>query len=161
MAATRLVVKSVLGIGRDFLVSTPDGAEVAFVDGKLGVRPKADVQVPVGTVALVATGQVLGIQKRLTITRPDGSPVAEVKAALFSPLRSRITTTLADGRVWELAGNLIEKEYAISAGADPVARITQKWVTVRDTYTVDVTNPADVPLVLAVVWAVDAFREQK
>lgn len=42
-----------------------------------------------------------------------------------------------------------------------MARIEQKWVTVRDAYGLAVRRAEDLPLVLAVAWAVDAFREQK
>lgn len=63
--------------------------------------------------------------------------------------------------MWDLTGNLIEKEYSITSAGAPVALITQKWLTVRDSYTIDVEDPAAIPLVLAVVWATDNVREQK
>ena len=41
-----------------------------------------------------------------------------------------------------------------------VVRITQKWVTVRDKYTVDVADGADPGLAFAIVWAVDRWVER-
>ena len=41
-----------------------------------------------------------------------------------------------------------------------VVRITQKWLTVRDTYTVDVADDVEVGLALAVVWAIDRWVER-
>lgn len=159
-APTRLVVTSVVGVGRDFRVATTDGSEIAFVDGKLGVRPRAEIQVPVGQVVLTVTGRVLGIPRAMSVATPTGTEIASVRGHAFSPIRSRVTTTLANGTTWDLVGNVLEKEYTVTSGGRPVAQITQKWVTLRDTYTVDVANTADVPLVLALAWAVDSFHER-
>jgi uncharacterized protein YxjI len=42
-----------------------------------------------------------------------------------------------------------------------MATITQKFVTVRDTYTLDVADGVHPGLALSTLWAVDAFREQR
>jgi len=48
----------------------------------------------------------------------------------------------------------------VSAGGRPAVQITQKWVTVRDTYTLDVAEGVDVGLALAILWAVDRWVER-
>lgn len=158
---TRVVVKSTFGVARDFRVTDAAGTDVAVVDGKFGLRPRAEIRNAAGTILAHVVGTLFGIPKRLTVTAPDGAEIASLRAKFFSPIRSRITITLADGRQWDLTGNIIEKDYTITSAGQPVAQITQKWVTVRDSYTVDVRDARDLTLALAVVWGVDAFREQK
>ena len=42
-----------------------------------------------------------------------------------------------------------------------VLDITQKWLTVRDAFTLDVIDGVDPVLALAVLWGVDRFAEQR
>ncbi len=105
-------------------------------------------------------GRLMGIPKHMTISDAAGTEVASLKAQMFSPIKSRMTLTLSDGQTWELEGSFIEKEYAIASEGRPVVQITQKWVTVRDAYTLDVADGVDPGLALAVLWAVDRWVER-
>ena len=71
-----------------------------------------------------------------------------------------MTLDVVDGPEWKLEGTLIEKNYTISSEGRQIVRITQKWVTVRDKYVIDVADGVDVGLALAVVWAVDRWVER-
>jgi uncharacterized protein YxjI len=42
-----------------------------------------------------------------------------------------------------------------------VVHITQKFLAIRDTFTVDVADGVDPGLAMAVLWAVDRFVEQR
>ncbi|HSO68860.1 MAG TPA: LURP-one-related family protein [Arachnia sp.] len=157
---TRFVVKSKFGVDRDFEALGPDGERAWFVDGKFGLRPAADVQDAAGVVAYRLKGRLMGVPKVLTVSDPEDNEVATIKAK-FSPLKSRMIVTLADGTEWMLEGNLIEREYTITSGDHVVAHITQKYLTVRDAYTIDVADGVHPGLAMAILWAVDAFREQR
>jgi uncharacterized protein YxjI len=156
----RLVFKSKFGAGRAFEVSDTAGARVLFVDGKIGTTPKAEVRDAQDAVLYTVKGQFLGIPKRMTITAADGSPVAELKAKAFSVIKSKMTMTMADGSTWQVEGSLLEKNYSIDSDGKPIARITQKWLTVRDSYTVDYLTSLDPGLVMAVIWAIDRWVER-
>ncbi len=157
----RYLVKSKFGAGRDFAVLEPGTEQQQFfVDGKLGTRPKAEIRDSADAVVYQVRGRLLGIPKRMTISDAAGAEVASLQAQMFSPIKSRMTLTLSDGQDWELEGTFIEKEYAISSGGRPVVQITQKWVTVRDAYTLDVAEGVDPGLALAVLWAVDRWVER-
>jgi uncharacterized protein YxjI len=157
---SRYVVTSKFGAGRDFTVTGLDGRPAFIVDGKLGVKPRAEVRDAADAVVYEVAGRMLGIPKRMTITDGAGTEVASLKAQMFSPIKSRMTLEVAGGQAWELEGTFLEKEYTISRAGVPVVMITQKWVTIRDTYTVDVAEGADVGLALAVLWAVDRWVER-
>lgn len=156
---SRLMVKSKFGAGRDFAVLDVDEKQVYFIDGKMGTRPKADIQDAGGKVAFQVKGQLLGIPKKMSIVDSGGTEVALLKAKTFSPIKSRMTLTMSDGRDWTLEGSFLEKEYQITSGGSPVAKITQKWVTLRDAYTLDTADGVDPGLALAVLWAVDRWVE--
>ncbi len=158
---SRFLVKSRFGAGRDFAVLDPTTeAERFFVDGKVGTRPKAEIRDAAGQVVYQVRGRLLGVPKQMTITDAQGGEVASLQAKMFSPIKSRMTLTVADGASWELEGSLLEKEYAIAVEGRPVVQITQKWVTIRDAYTLDVADGTDPGLALAVLWAVDRWVER-
>lgn len=48
----------------------------------------------------------------------------------------------------------------MTANGKPVVQITQKWVTVRGKYAIDIADGVDAGLALAVVWAVDRWVER-
>lgn len=157
---SRFTVKSALGMGRDFSVLNASGEQVYAIDGKLGVRPQAEVRDSAGTPLYRVTGAVIAIPKRLSITDPSGAQVAELHAKAFSPIKTKMTLTVSGGEPWALEGSFLEKDYAVTSAAGPIVQITQKWVTVRDSYTMDVADGVDPALALALLWAVDRWVER-
>ena len=157
---SRILFKSKLGVGRDFEVSDAAGERILFVDGKVGATPKAEIRDAQDAVRYTVKGQFLGIPKRMTISAADGSQVAELKAKAFSMIKDKMTMTMADGSTWQVQGTLMEKNYSISSEGQPIVQISQKWLTVRDKYTVDYVSSLDPALVMAVVWAIDRWVER-
>lgn len=158
---TRYLVKSKFGAGQDFAVLEPGTEERQFfVDGKIGTRPKAEIRDSADAIVYRVRGHLLGIPKHMAISDASGQEVASLKAQMFSPIKSRMTLTLRDEQTWEVEGSFLEKEYAIASAGRPVVQITQKWVTVRDAYTLDVADGIDPGLALAVLWAVDRWVEK-
>lgn len=156
---SRFLVKSRFAVGRDFVVLDPQTEEQLYlVDGKIGPRPQAEVRAN-DDVLYRVKGALFDIPKRLTITDAGGAEVAVLRAKMFSPIRNRMELEMRSGGPWTLEGALIEKNYTVMAGGEPIVAITQKWVTLRDTYTLDLAAGIDPGLALAVLWAVDRWVE--
>ena len=113
-----------------------------------------------GSVIYSVKGQLLGIPKKMSITDASGTEVASLKAKAFSMVKDKMTMTMANGEPWQLTGQFIEKNYTVTSGGQDVVRITQKWVSIKDKYTVDVADGADPGLAFAIVWAVDRWVER-
>ncbi len=79
---TRYLMKSKFGVGRDFSVLDGTEQQVFYVDGKVGPRPKADVQDASGAVTHHVVGQLLGIPKKMSITDAAGTELASMKAKM-------------------------------------------------------------------------------
>ena len=158
---TRFLMKSKFGAGRDFAVLHPTTeAQLFFVDGKMGPRPKAEVQAADGSVIYSVRGHLLGIPKKMSITDAAGTEVASLKSKKFTLVKDKMTMEMANGEPWQLTGQFIEKNYTVTSAGQDVVRITQKWVTIKDKYTVDVADGADPGLAFAIVWAVDRWVER-
>ncbi|WP_062381699.1 LURP-one-related/scramblase family protein [Demequina pelophila] len=159
---TRHIMKSKFGAGRDFRVFDPATEQDLFlVDGKMGPRPRADILAPDGTKLYEVTGRMLGIPKRMDVTDAAGNQVAHLRAQPFKFVRDKIDVTLASGEEWLLEGNLMEKDYTLRNGdGGVVIQITQKWLAMRDRYTVDVWQGVDPGMAFALVWAIDRWVER-
>jgi len=68
------------GVGRDFEALSPDGQRAWFVDGKVGVRPAAEVQDATGTVTHRFKGRLLGLPKQISVADAAGNEVASIRA---------------------------------------------------------------------------------
>lgn len=158
----RYLVKSKFGIGRDFAVYDDENAEhmVYLIDAKMGLGTKADIKDANDNILYTAKGKVINIPRKMDFLTTDGQVAANV-VAKFSPIKSRLVMTLANGEKWELTGNFIGKSYTVVCGSKKVIEINQKWITLRDKYFVEIADDVDVALALGLIWAVDVWREGK
>ncbi|SEI82262.1 LURP-one-related/scramblase family protein [Demequina mangrovi] len=159
---SRYLMKSKFGAGRDFRILAPETEEDLFlVDGKMGPRPRADVLDASGAKLFDVTGRMMGIPKRMDVTDGAGAQVAHLHAQPFKFVKDKIDVSLASGEEWLLEGNLIEKDYTLrDASGTVMVQITQKWMTIRDKYTIDVREGVAPGLAFAIVWAIDRWVER-
>jgi len=157
---TRYQMKSKMGAGRDYHVfDTASGVEKYMIDGHVGTRPKAEVKDADGNDIYQVRGNLLGIPKHVTISTAAGDEVATLKAKAFSPIKTHMHLEAVSGESWDIEGELLEKDYTITAAGKPVVNISQKWVTVRDSYSLDILDGIDPALALAVMWSIDRWVE--
>jgi uncharacterized protein YxjI len=150
-----------LSIGDDFWITDEQGDRVFLVDGK-ALRLRATLELKDGSGRILATVRKKLIAMRDTMEiEQDGAVVASVRKALISPLHHKSTIELSDGRQLEAVGNILDKEFEVSEGGQPVARISRSWFTLRDAYGVDVAPGQDVVLLLAVAVALDRIHHDE
>ncbi|MFI5843293.1 LURP-one-related/scramblase family protein [Catenuloplanes sp. NPDC051500] len=147
-------------IGDDFDVLDGDGNKVLHVDGKvLSVRDKVVIE--------DLTGQeVASVHRHLVALRPTyeirigGEKAAEVKKKLFTPFREKFTIDVPGPDDLEMKGDLLDHEYVIERGGTQVAEVSKRWLTIRDTYAVEVTAGEEPLLVIGAVLALDLALER-
>ncbi len=81
--------------------------------------------------------------------------VAEIKKefTLFFP-----RYTIA-GLGWDIDGCFMEHEYQITQSGHQIVSISKEWMTWGDSYQLDIQNPADEIVALAVVLTIDCVNE--
>jgi uncharacterized protein YxjI len=149
-------------IGDDFDITDDDGRVVYHVDGKVfTVRNRLVIQDPDGR-------EVAAVERHLVALRPTyavtigGEKAADVRKHFFTPFRDRFTIDIPGPRDLEVTGDLLDHEFAIERDGEPVAAVSKRWFSLRDTYGVQVAEGENDLLVLASVLAVDLAlaREQ-
>ena len=142
-------------IGDDFDVLDEHGAKMFRVDGKVfSARNKVVIEDPSGA-------EVASVHRHLVALRPTyeirigGEKAAEVRKKLFTPFRERFTIDVPGPDDLTMKGDLLGHEYVIERGGQDVAAVSKRWLSVRDTYAVQVSAGEDPLLVIAAVLALD------
>jgi uncharacterized protein YxjI len=91
----------------------------------------------------------------MAIDGPDGEQIAVVKKALIAPLRDRWSVDVKNGPDLDVQGNILDHEYAIKQGWNKIAEVSKKWLSLTDTYGVEIDDGQNDILVLAVAIAID------
>jgi uncharacterized protein YxjI len=148
-------------IGDDFDVLDEHGNKVFHVDGKvLSVRNKVVIEDPSGN-------EVASLHRHLVSLRPTyeirigGEKAAEVKKKLFTPFREKFTIDVPGPDDLEMKGDLLDHEYVIERGGEEVAAVSKRWLTIRDTYAVQIAAGIEPLLIIGSVLALDLALDRE
>ena len=123
-------------------------------------------------------GEFFSLGKKLHLLNVHGEEVAFIQQRLFT-LMPRFAVTVAgrelaeirkeftfffqryviDGLGWEIDGDVWAHDYVIRKNGRTIVRITKEWFTWGDSYVLDILDPADELVALAVVLTVDCVAE--
>ncbi|MFG1991871.1 LURP-one-related/scramblase family protein [Actinoplanes sp. NPDC048988] len=147
-------------IGDDFDVEDENGNRVYHVDGKVfSVRNRVVIEDANGD-------EVASVHRHLVALRPTyeirigGEKAAEVRKKLFTPFREKFTIDVPGPDDLELKGDLLDHEYVIEQDGREVAAVSKRWLTIRDTYAVQVSDGVDPLLIIGSVLALDLALER-
>jgi uncharacterized protein YxjI len=150
-----VIRERLFAIGDDFDVLDEHGTKLYRVDGKvLSVRNKVVIEDPSGA-------EVASVHRRLVALRPTyeiqigGEKAAEVRKKLFTPFRDKFTIDVPGPEDLTMKGNLVDHEYVIEREGRDVAAVSKRWLTLRDTYAVQVEAGEEPLLIIASVLALD------
>ena len=85
----------------------------------------------------------------------DDRQVAEIKKE-FTFLFPRYTI---EGLGWEIDGSFMAHDYQITKNGHKIVSISKEWMTWGDSYELDISDPADEIVALAVVIIIDCVTE--
>ena len=85
----------------------------------------------------------------------NGNQVAEIKKE-FTFLFPKYSIA---GLGWEIHGSFMEHDYEITKGGYSIVSIRKEWMTWGDTYELDIADPGDELVALAVVLTIDCVNE--
>ena len=153
------VRKQLLALGDDFWVEDESGTRVFHVDGKvMRLRDTFVLETAEGQELLRIQERRLKLRKTFAIER-DGEEVATVAKALVTPLRDRFSVDVAGQGTLEARGDLLDHEFTIAwDDGRPMAEVTKRRLTVRDTYEVSVEPAQDAVLAIAIAVCIDAIE---
>jgi uncharacterized protein YxjI len=148
--------EKLMSIGDDSWIENEAGQKAFKVNGKaVRVRNTLILEDANGRELFKIQDRPVRIKDSMDIEDAGAGTSATVKKALVSPLRDRLSVSVAGGADMDVQGNLLDHEYEISQGGTKVAEVSKKWFRVRDTYGVEVTPGQNDALILAITVCVD------
>ncbi len=154
-----LIRKKLLALGDDFWVEDDACERVFRVDGKVArLRDTYVIETPEGQEVARLVERKLSLHKTLVIER-QGQELATVSKALLNPLRDTFRVEIVGGGVLVAKGDLFDHEFTVAwENGTPMAQVSKKYFSVRDSYGVSVEPQQDVVLALAIAVCIDALE---
>jgi uncharacterized protein YxjI len=156
-----IIREKIFRLAEDSDITDETGQLVLHVDGKImSLHNRLILSDPAGR-------EVAQVSRRLVALRPtyevsiDGQQVAEVRKHLFTPFREQFTIAVPDGRDMELAGDLLSHEFTIERDGQTIATMSKRWLSLTDSYAVEIAPGENDLLVLASVLALDLAMDQQ
>lgn len=148
-------------LGEDSVITDAAGQTVYEVDGKVfSLHNTLIVRDP-------AHNEVARVEKQLISLRPTyhitvhGQEIAEVRKKLFSPFIDRYTIDIPGPDDLSVTGSLLEHEYTVTRGDQVVATVSKAWISLTDTYGIDIAPGENDLLILTSILALDLAEDQE
>lgn len=150
-----------LAFGEDFYIQDEHGNNVLFVDGKVfSIGDKLSIQDLRGNEVAAVRQRLIALRPTYEIIR-DGQHAATINKALFTVFGDRFKIDVPGPDDLEVRGDIWQHEYAITRGGQPVAYVSKRWFSLRETYGVDVADNEDAILMLATVVVIDVIADHE
>lgn len=147
--------EKVFSWGDKFTVKDEYGNDKYFVEGEVfSWGKKLHVYNVTGNEVAFIKQEVFSFMPRYNVFCGN-QPVAEIKKE-FSFLFPRYSI---EGLGWEIEGRFMAHEYEITQGGRTIVSISKEWMTWGDSYELDILNPQDEIVALAVVLTIDCVTE--
>ena len=156
-----MIKERVFAMGDDFDITDRNGRRRYHVDGKvLTLRDRLVIEDPSGA-------EVAAVHRHLVALRPTyevtigAEKAAEVRRHFFTPLREKFTIDIPGPHDLQISGDLLNHEFTVERDGREVADVSKRWLSIRDTYGVQIADGEDHLLILASVLALDLAMARK
>ena len=154
--------QKMFSIGDDFWIENQEGQPVFKVDGKaLRLRKTLIFEDMKGNQLARIQERLLAIKDTMVIEAPDGRDLAVIKKGLIAPLGDHWTVNVKGGPDLDVQGNILDLEYSIMQRRNKVAEVSKKWLSLTDTYGVEIADGQNDILILAVAIAIDMMAHDE
>lgn len=148
--------QKMLSIGDDFWIENQEGERVFKVDGKaLRLRKTLIFEDMKGSKLARIQERLLSIKDTMVVEDADGNQLAVIKKGLIAPLGDHWAVNVRGGPDLDVQGNILDHEYSIMEKRRKIAEVSKKWLSLTDTYGVEIDEGENDILILAVAIAID------
>ncbi len=159
----RFILKErIFSLRESYYIRDEDGNEMFEVTGRLiSLRDKLTLSDRQDNTLATITQKLLTLRPVYTISR-NGQPDAKVKKDFINILREGFSVDMeGDLPDLRIQGDIFEHSYTITRDGVTVAQAAKKWISLRDSYVVDVAAEEDIVLMLACAIVVDRITHEE
>ena len=156
------ISQKMLSIGDDFWIENQEGQRVFKVDGKaLRLRKTLIFEDMNGSKLAKIQERLLTFKDTMAVEDADGNQMAVIKKGLIAPLGDHWTVNVRGGPDLDVQGNILDHEYSINEKRRKVAEVSKKWLSLTDTYGVEIDDGQNDILILALAIAIDMMSHDE
>jgi uncharacterized protein YxjI len=145
-----------MSIGDDFWIENAEGERVYKVDGKaLRLRKTLIFEDLKGNKLAKIQERLLPIKETMVVEDGEGNQLAVIKKGLIAPLGDHWSVNVRGGPDLDVQGNILDHEYSIMERRQKIADVSKKWLSITDTYGVEIAEEQNDILILAIAIAID------
>jgi uncharacterized protein YxjI len=149
-------------IGDDFWIENQEGQRVFKVDGKaLRLRKTLIFEDMNGNKLAKIQERLLTFKDTMAVEDADGHPMAVIKKGLIAPLGDHWSVNVRGGPDLDVQGNILDLEYSILQKRRKIAEVSKKWLSLTDTYGVEIDEGQNDILILTVAIAIDMMAHDE
>jgi len=148
-------------LGEDSTITDEFGRPVIEVDGKVFTLHHTLIMRDLnGNELARVRKQLVALGQTYHVTR-DGQEIAAIRKKIISPFVDRFRVDIPGSEELRVTGSLFEHNYTITWGNQVVATVSKAWISLTDTYGVDIVPGMDDVLILATVLALDLTADEE
>ena len=150
-----------LALGNDFAITDTSGREAFYVDGRaFSIGHKLSFQDASRREVAFIQQRILAWGPTFEISR-EGVLVATVKKKIFTLMRHRFFVDVPGPNDLEAAGDFFDHEYQFTQNDRIVAQVSKRWISLTDSYVIDVSPGTDDALILACAVVIDLVCHER
>jgi uncharacterized protein YxjI len=154
------VREKIFRLGEDNDILNESGQPVYQVDGKVfSLRGLMLVNDLSGNEVGQVSRKLVSLLATYEISLPGGVS-AEVHQRFSGPFHPKWTISVAGGGDLEMTGNFAGHDFLMTANGQTVATISKAWISLADSYGVDIADGQNDLLVLCSVLALEAEQDR-
>lgn len=147
-------------LGHDSMIKDANGQDVYLVDGAaIAIGRHIKIKNLHGQALASIHQELIALTPSYEIKMKDGLS-AKASMKLLS-LTDRLKIDVPGPDDFEARGNLFHREYAIVRGNREVAHISKRWVSLTDSYGIEIDDDQDQVFLLACAVVIDEILELK
>ena len=148
-------------LGEDSTITDEFGRPVIEVDGKVfSIHHTLIMRDLNGNELATIKKQLVALSPTYDVTR-NGQEIAAIRKKIFSPFVDRYSVDIAGSEELHVTGSIFEHDYTIRRGNQVVATVSKAWISLTETYGVDIAPGEDDLLILATVLALDLREDEE
>ena len=162
MSTRYKIRQKMFSIGDDFWIENQEGQRVFKVDGKaLRLRKTLIFEDLSGNKLAKIQERLLAFKDTMAVEDADGNQLAVIKKGLIAPLGDHWTVNVRGGPDLDVQGNILDLEYSIMQKRKKIAEVSKKWLSMTDTYGVQIDDGQNDILILALAIAIDMMSHDE
>ena len=162
MSTRYKIRQKMFSIGDDFWIENQEGQRVFKVDGKaLRLRKTLIFEDISGNKLAKIQERLLTFKDTMAVEDAEGHQMAVIKKGIIAPLGDHWKVNVRGGPDLDVQGNILDLEYSIMQRRKKIAEVSKKWLSLTDTYGVEIDDGQNDILILAVAIAIDMMSHDE